>query len=72
MCLGAIYWARIKQIFYGNTRKDAAHVGFNDDFIYKEVSLPIEKRDILMRPLLSDVALETFIYWKQMPDKKEY
>ena len=72
MCLGAIYWAKIKRIFYGNTRKDASHVGFDDDFIYKEISLPIEKRDILMQRLLSDAALETFTCWEQMPDKKRY
>ena len=72
MCLGAIYWAKIKRVFYGNTRNDAASVGFDDDFIYKEISLPVEKRSIIMKPLLKDVAYETFAVWKQIPDKKEY
>src|SRR6516164_3076848 len=40
MCLSAIYWARIRQVFYGNTRKDAAKIAFDDDFIYREVGLP--------------------------------
>src|SRR5690554_1230689 len=35
MCLGAIYWARLDNLFYGNTRQDAATIGFDDDFIYK-------------------------------------
>ena len=72
MCLGAIYWAKIKCVFYGNTRSDAASVGFDDDFIYKEISMPIEQRSIIMKPLLKDVASETFTIWKQMPDKNEY
>ncbi|GAF38268.1 tRNA-specific adenosine-34 deaminase [Agrilactobacillus composti DSM 18527 = JCM 14202] len=34
MCLGAIIWANIKTVYYGNTAKDAAKIGFRDDFIY--------------------------------------
>ena len=40
MCLGAIYWARPKAVYYANTRKDAAEIGFDDDFIYRELELP--------------------------------
>ena len=38
MCFGAIYWARIDNIYYSNNRKDAARIGFSDDFIYQEIS----------------------------------
>ena len=46
MCLAAIYWARLRAVYYGNTRKDAAKIGFDDEFIYKEVPLAPEARSI--------------------------
>src|SRR6266566_4710149 len=49
MCLSAIYWALIHRAFYGNTRKDAARIAFDDDFIYREVALPIRRRQIRMK-----------------------
>jgi len=72
MCLGAVYWAKIKTLYYGNSRKDAAKAGFDDDFIYKEINLPINKRSILMKPIIEAEAFETFAKWIKMPDKKEY
>ena len=48
MCLGAIYWAKFDKIYYGNSRKDAAKAGFNDDFIYDEIPLPLSERKIKM------------------------
>jgi len=38
MCLGAIYWARLARYYYGNTRSDAARIGFDDSLIYQELS----------------------------------
>src|SRR5215470_1237727 len=35
MCLSAIYWSRLRKVYYGNTRKDAAGIAFDDDFIYR-------------------------------------
>jgi tRNA(Arg) A34 adenosine deaminase TadA len=72
MCLSAIYWARIPTVFYGNTRQDAAAIGFDDDFIYQQVPLPPEKRAIRMQPLLRDEALATFQGWAAKPDKVKY
>lgn len=72
MCLGAIYWAGIKQIFYGNTRKDAADIGFADDFIYEEMERPLEARRLPIRPLLRDEAQESFRLWEGKSDKVEY
>ena len=72
MCLAAIYWARIPQIFYGNTRADAAAIGFDDDFIYQQIPLPPEKRAIAMSPLLHDEAQATFQEWVNMPAKVRY
>jgi tRNA(Arg) A34 adenosine deaminase TadA len=72
MCLGAIYWAHIKCIYYGNTKKDAADIDFADDFIYKELDKPIGERAMPFIPLLRDEALNTFQAWKAKEDKIEY
>ena len=72
MCLGAIYWAHIKRIYYGNTKKDAAAIDFADDFIYKELEQHVEERAVPLIPLLRNEALETFRAWEAKQDKVEY
>ena len=72
MCLGAIYWAGIKQIFYGNNRKDAADIGFADDFIYEELERPLEARRLPIRPLLREEAQESFHLWEKKTDRVNY
>ena len=72
MCLSAIYWARIRKVFYANTRKDAAKIAFNDDFIYREVALPIRKRKLIMKQLLRSEALKAFTEWDEKTDKIPY
>ncbi len=72
MCLSAIYWARIRHVYYGNTRADAAKIAFDDDFIYREVALPIRRRKLLMRQLLREEALEAFLAWQVKADKIRY
>ena len=72
MCLSAIYWARLRTVFYGNTRKDAARIAFDDDFIYREVARPIRKRELMMKQLLRKEALVAFAEWKLKPDKIAY
>ena len=72
MCLSAIYWARLRAVYYGNTRKDAARIAFDDDFIYREVALPISQRKIPMKQLLRKEALTAFVEWKKKEDKIPY
>jgi guanine deaminase len=72
MCLAAIYWARIPQVYYANTRADAAAIGFDDDFIYGQIPLPPEKRSIKMTPLLREPAIAAFEAWSKKPDKVLY
>jgi len=72
MCLSAMYWARIRSVFYGNTRKDAARIAFDDDFIYREVALPIRKRKLIMKQLLRNEALAAFVEWEKKTDKIPY
>src|SRR5687768_12118052 len=72
MCLAAIYWARIPKLYFGNTRADAAAIGFDDDFIYQQIPLPPEKRALMMRPLLREEAQPAFREWQEKPDKLKY
>ncbi len=72
MCLGAIYWAHLDKVYYGNTKADAKAVGFDDSFIYDELALPMEKRRLQMIPMMRDEAIETFKLWKKKSDKIEY
>ncbi len=72
MCLAAIYWARIPAVYYGNTRADAAAIGFDDDFIYQQIPLPPRKRAVRMSPLLRDAAQATFKAWAKKTDKVRY
>jgi len=72
MCLAAIYWARLRNVFYANTRQDAARISFDDDFIYREVALPIAKRRRKLKQLLHKEALAAFKEWARKPDKVLY
>ncbi|MGD1046465.1 MAG: nucleoside deaminase [Bacteroidota bacterium] len=72
MCLGAIYWARLERVFYGNTRQDAAEIDFDDSFIYKELPKKIGDRSIPMVQILHEEALAAFKAWKKKTDKIEY
>ncbi len=72
MCLSAIYWAHLRHVYYANTRKDAAKIDFDDDFIYHEVALPIRRRQVGMKQLLREEALVAFAEWQRKPDKIVY
>ena len=72
MCLSAIYWARIENIFYGNTRTDAKSIDFDDSFIYSEINKDLENRKIKMYQMHRDEALEAFKIWEKKEDKIKY
>ena len=72
MCLGAIYWARLDRLFYGDTKADAARIGFDDAFIYKELALPLSERTLRAEQLLGKEAIATFEAWEQKTDKTPY
>ncbi|MDY0200037.1 MAG: nucleoside deaminase [Tenuifilaceae bacterium] len=72
MCLAAIYWARIDQIFYGNTKLDAKNIGFDDSFIYDEIALPSSKRSIKTAQLIRNEAIVGFEKWADFEGKTEY
>ncbi|HKC68950.1 MAG TPA: nucleoside deaminase [Bacteroidia bacterium] len=72
MCLGAIYWARPDKVYYANTKKDAAAINFDDDFIYQEIAKPLPERQMKFIQLLREEALTAFDEWKKKTDKIEY
>lgn len=72
MCLGAIYWARPKKVYFACSREDAAAIKFDDDFIYKEISMPVESRSISTVQMMRDEALTAFKAWEEKSDKTAY
>ncbi|MFZ4056568.1 MAG: nucleoside deaminase [Ferruginibacter sp.] len=72
MCLGAIYWARPKAIYYANNREDAAKIGFDDSMIYDEIAQDNEKRKIPIKRIAAAEALKVFQEWQLKSDKTAY
>ncbi len=72
MCLGAMYWARPKAIYFANTRNDAAAVGFDDRFLYDELPRVVSERKIPMIQLMRDEAIIAFQEWEQLEHKVRY
>ena len=72
MCLSAIYWARIDEIYYANTRDDARKIDFDDSLIYSEFSKNIDERKIPMIQIMRNEALKAFELWDKKTDKVKY
>lgn len=72
MCLGAIYWARPGRVFFAATRADASQIGFDDEFIYRELLRPSGERRIPMTQMMREEALEAFRDWERKSDKIRY
>ncbi|MDD4086123.1 MAG: nucleoside deaminase [Bacteroidales bacterium] len=72
MCLGAIYWSRVKKLYFAATREDAANAGFDDSYIYNQVPLKPEKRDIGSVQLMRPQAVKVFEKWIESEQKIPY
>ena len=72
MCLGAIYWAHLDRMYYGNNKYDAAAIGFDDAFIYEELDLKVTERKLHSEVLLPEEAIQAFRDWTEKTDKVEY
>ena len=72
MCLGAIYWAHLDKMYYGNTKTDAKNIGFDDSFIYDEIELKPENRKLPSEILLHNEAIKAFEKWDEKEDKTVY
>lgn len=72
MCLSATYWARLDKVYYANEQADAAAINFDDAFLYRQLSLPRERRSLVCEQILRDEALEVFREWDAKTDKVPY
>ena len=72
MCMSAIYWARIDNVYYANTRDDAKKIDFDDSLIYSELTKKIKERKIPTTQLMRDEALQGFTLWKNTENKVKY
>ena len=72
MCLAAIYWARCEAIFFGCRASDAAAAGFDDAFLYEEMSRPRSERKVPSVNLLHQEALSSFDAWREQAGRIDY
>jgi guanine deaminase len=72
MCLGAIYWTRLRRLYYANTRSQAAEIGFDDEFIYREIGIAPGSRSIPGVHLVLPDSHLPFAQWVAMPEKIPY
>lgn len=72
MCLGAIYWARLKAVYYACDRHDAANSGFDDGFIYDEIQMTPAQRKIPMLQVNMTDAQKPFQAWQNSQEKIAY
>ena len=72
MCLGALCWAGVSRIYYGNTAADADRLNFGDDFIYREIEKPHLERAIPCIHMEGTDAIESFNKWASKEDKIAY
>lgn len=74
MCLSAAYWARMDAIYYAATQDDAAAVGFDDAFLYRELALPLSARHLPMHLVreAEEMAKSAFTLWQQVETKTPY
>ena len=73
MCLSAIIWANIKEVYYGNTKEDAADIGFRDDMIYDYIKNNNSNTDVLnLINIDRDETIKTFEEYNNKEDKELY
>jgi guanine deaminase len=75
MCLSAIYWARIKKVYYGCDRNDASSIGFDDKKIYDFIASRqqgIDSDEIIMIPVDKKECIKAFKLWEEKEDKQMY
>ena len=72
MCMGAIYWARPKKVYFGATRYDAAAAGFDDSLIYQELTAPLHERIIEIVNVGREKAIIVFDEWVVKPNRISY
>lgn len=71
MCLSAIIWANIKEVYYSNTKKDADDIGFRDDMIYEYIKGNNESL-LKLHHMENEEALEVFKKFKELDGQNLY
>lgn len=72
MCLAAAYWAHVGRIVFACTRDDAAAIGFDDAFLYREIATPSTSRRIPCDAILREEGLAAFRLWMENPRRTPY
>ena len=72
MCLAATYWSRIEQVYFANTRNDAAAIGFDDRLFHEEFQRPAEERSLSLSRIELEGALEPMRCWQEDPKRRQY
>ncbi|MEG1642840.1 MAG: nucleoside deaminase [Bacteroidales bacterium] len=72
MCLSAIYWANINEVYYACTIEDAEKIYFRDSYLYSQLSKKTEERDIISENILREEGLSAFMIWEKDKNKTTY
>jgi guanine deaminase len=72
MCLGAIHWAKLEKMYFGCTRKDAASINFDDEFIYDVIKGTATELQVNTEQIDRDECLKPFAEWKKKVNKTQY
>ena len=72
MCFAAIHWAKIKTLYYGSTRQDAANIDFDDQYIYDVINGTAKKLQVEVLQIDREESLEAFKEWKIKTDRVQY
>jgi tRNA(Arg) A34 adenosine deaminase TadA len=72
MCLAAAYWARVDGVVFAASRQDAAAGGFDDEFLYRELVLPLEARSLPISRAAAEAGAELFREWLELEARTPY
>ncbi|MFD0682222.1 MULTISPECIES: nucleoside deaminase [unclassified Paenibacillus] len=65
MCMGAIYWSKFKEVYHAFTEEEAARIGMSTRYVYEQLALPSEERDIKLVRLSRDVSKHPYTLWTE-------
>jgi len=72
MCFSAVHWAKMKKMYFGCTRSDAAKIGFDDEFIYDVIKGTADKEQVKTFQVERAACLKVFSLWEEKSDKVSY
>jgi len=72
MCFAAVHWAKIKKVYFGCTREDAAGIGFDDNYIYDVIKGVAKEKQVALKQMGRDLAIKAFKEWEAKEDKVQY